>query len=137
MHRVLTPALIDRFRRYNEEHPTWGSMHAVLEDQNLLDMDVEWAVNHATETNDYEGAILASILIDFTPAGRFLIAELADFYKPRTLSEAIAHLNDAFQYRTLDPEDEYGIIGQCIACHRNVEPDPRPTPTPTPNSAPG
>jgi hypothetical protein len=131
MRRVLTPALIDRFRRYNEEHPTWGSMHAILEDQNLLDSDVEWAATYAAQTNDYEGAILADILRDFTPAGRFLIAELSDFSKPRTIQEAIAHLNDAFQYRTLDPEDEYGIIGQCIACHRNVEPDPAP------NSAPG
>jgi len=57
------PDVIDRFKAYHENHPGWGGLHIVLEDNNASDDDVVWCIGRCVEDEDYEGIALARILL--------------------------------------------------------------------------
>lgn len=55
--------LLDRFFSYYVQHPTWGSLHVVLDDGNVEDSAVNVSLKHAREHGDDEGAVLAEALL--------------------------------------------------------------------------
>jgi len=57
------PEVRERFERYYEENPTWGSLHIVLDDGNFEDDSVRFCVGYAEEIGDTEGHELAELLL--------------------------------------------------------------------------
>lgn len=75
---TLTPEIYERFRRYREnDHWGWGSLHIVLEDQNLADKHVRSCIEGAEANGDEEGAALARLLLTLTKTQRGRIGDLA------------------------------------------------------------
>lgn len=72
---VLTPEVYARFAAYYAEHPTWGSLHVVMDDGNLETVHVRWTVGWAEEHGDTEGAALARLLLSYTKTQRGRIAK--------------------------------------------------------------
>lgn len=68
--RLLTQEEKDRFEWYHEDHLAWGSLHIVLEDENLEDDSVQWCIERARERGDEEGEALARILLELTEEQR-------------------------------------------------------------------
>lgn len=54
------------FAAYHEEHPSWGSLHLVLEDGNLRDEDVEFCIGYAVDNSDAIGCVLGRMLAQMT-----------------------------------------------------------------------
>ena len=54
----VLPLFLDYFRK----HPTWGSLHIVLDDGNVSDSNIDFCENWAKERNDTDGVKLARIL---------------------------------------------------------------------------
>lgn len=55
--------VLARFATYHRQHPAWGSLHIVLDDENIDDESVQWCQRYATQEGDSEGAELAAILL--------------------------------------------------------------------------
>lgn len=72
---ALTPDIYARFAAYFAVHPTWGSLHVVLDDGNYEDRCVTFCAGWAGESGDAEGAALASLLAQMTRTQRGRIAE--------------------------------------------------------------
>lgn len=70
---TITPELLARFRAYNAKHAAWGSLHIVLDDQNVRDSDVEFCVKFAQERGDAEGEELGKILLQMSKTQRLKI----------------------------------------------------------------
>lgn len=60
----------DRFKRYYEENPTWGSLHIVLEDGNISDNNVNFCISVAKINKDIEGEKLAKLLLQMSKTQR-------------------------------------------------------------------
>jgi hypothetical protein len=75
--KPTVPAVIDRFRTYHDQFPVWGSLHIVLDDDNVGDEHVRFAYDWAVERGDTEGARLAAILRAMTRTQRLKLARLA------------------------------------------------------------
>lgn len=79
---TLTPEIYDRFAAYYAEHPSWGSLHVVLDDINLADDDVEFCIRYAESCGDAEGAALARILLSLTRTQRGRISKRIPYQPP-------------------------------------------------------
>lgn len=65
-----------RFAAYNEIHPSWGSLHIVLDDENVEDWHVGWCIGYADAKGDEEGSALGYILLDMSESQRRKMANL-------------------------------------------------------------
>lgn len=87
---TITPEMVERFARYLEANPTWGSLHIVLDDDNIEDGHVRFCQKWAEEHDDPEGAELAAILLTLTESQRGRLGRKAaesphaPFYPTRT-----------------------------------------------------
>lgn len=61
--KPLTQEQLDRFWSYYQDNITWGSLHIVLDDDNVRDCDVQFCIDYAEKHGDKEGAELARILL--------------------------------------------------------------------------
>lgn len=75
--KITVPEVVDRFREYYLSNPAWGSLHIVLEDDNVLDHHVEWCIEYAEKEGDVEGMELAKILLTMSKSQRLKISRLA------------------------------------------------------------
>lgn len=66
------PQVVERFAKYYQKpgNGAWGSLHNVLDDGNVKNIDVEWAIVRAWDGNDEEGAMLARILLSMSKTQR-------------------------------------------------------------------
>lgn len=64
------PEVLARFAAYHAKHPTWGSLHIVLDDSNTDRGSVEFCVGWAKKHGDPEGAALAEILLEMSESQR-------------------------------------------------------------------
>lgn len=64
------PDVIARFRAYHAEYLAWGSLHIVLDDNNVDDDSVAFCKAWALEHGDAEGAALADILATMSKTQR-------------------------------------------------------------------
>ena len=73
------PEVIDRFIAYHglPENAAWGSLHIVLEDDNVDDSSVRYCIDYALERGDKEGAELAKILLRMSKTQRLKLGRLA------------------------------------------------------------
>lgn len=55
-------------------HSMGGSLHIVLEDQNVANQNVEWCLQYALERGDYFGAALANILLRMSTSQRWRLS---------------------------------------------------------------
>ena len=76
MTRSTIPDVIDRFRAYHEREPMWGSLHIVLDDQNVSDSNVWFCFHWADEHDDSEGVELALLLIRMSRTQRLKLSRL-------------------------------------------------------------
>lgn len=76
--KITLPMIIDQFKEYKNrpENGAWGSLHCVLDDQNVRDIDILGAVEWAREQKDWEAVRLAEILLQITRTQRLKIAKL-------------------------------------------------------------
>lgn len=72
------PEVIDRFRAYARDRGrgAWGSLHVVLDDQNIADVFVLGCIRDAEACGDTEGAELARILLRMSKTQRSRIGKL-------------------------------------------------------------
>lgn len=70
MGELTLPEVRDRFDAYHRKHPSWGSLHIVLDDDNVKDDDVRFCLRLAEEHDDAEGAVLARILLRLSKTQR-------------------------------------------------------------------
>ena len=70
------PEVRDSFRAYLAQHPTWGSLHIVLDDGNVEDSSVEFCLDFARECGDAEGERLARILLRMSKTQRLKLGAL-------------------------------------------------------------
>lgn len=87
----VTDQVVELFRAYYERHPTWGSLHVVLDDANWSDETVAWCREWAIEKGDNEGWLLAQILLGYSKGQRHKIGERAELAQ-RGLDMQRAHL---------------------------------------------
>ena len=81
--RVTIPEVVARFAAYYERpgNAAWGSLHIILEDDNVRDADCEHCIKYATEKGDTEGAELAAILLSMSRTQRLkLPAAVARYF---------------------------------------------------------
>lgn len=78
-HQPPSQALIARFKAYHAKHPAWGSLHVVLDDENIDDDFVEGCIAHAVRERDSEGEHLARELLKLSISQRHKLAR--DGYK--------------------------------------------------------
>lgn len=74
---IITSELIERFANYYANNRAWGSLHIVLDDDNLADSNVEFCVGWAAKEGDIEGEFLARILLCYTKSQRSRIGRRA------------------------------------------------------------
>jgi hypothetical protein len=74
--RPTLPEVRDRFKAYFARHFDWGSLHIVLDDQNVRDADVKFCIEHAREKGDQEGEDLARTLLTLSRTQRLKLAGL-------------------------------------------------------------
>lgn len=75
--RPSIPEVVDRFRAYHDEHPTWGSLHIVLDDGNVDAHHVEFCVRWAEREGDIEGVVLGKILQRMSRTQRLKLGKVA------------------------------------------------------------
>lgn len=71
------PEVIERFRAYHSSEPAWGSLHIVLDDNNVRDEDVAFCRQQAEEDGDEEGLALADILARMSKTQRLKLGQIA------------------------------------------------------------
>jgi hypothetical protein len=71
------PEVLDRFKAYHAQHPSWGSLHVVLDDLNLEDYWVECCLQFALSADDGEGYYLVRLLLAMSKTQRRKLARLA------------------------------------------------------------
>jgi hypothetical protein len=64
------PEVAPRFAAYFREHPTWGSLHVVLDDGNVEDSTVRFCIDWAADHGDVEGEALAHLLLRMSSTQR-------------------------------------------------------------------
>lgn len=65
---------LDKFKAYYAKNPTWGSLHIVLDDQNVKDSDVLQCLEFAMEKDDVEGVELGRILLQMSKSQRLKLS---------------------------------------------------------------
>lgn len=72
------PEVAERFRAYLRKpgNSGWGSLHVVLEDDNVEDSSVEFCIAHAEERGDSEGAELGRILLRMSKTQRLKMGNI-------------------------------------------------------------
>jgi len=75
--KPVIPEVVDRFRAYHDEHPTWGSLHIVLDDGNVEESHVAFCVSWAIEHDDWEGANLGAVLLRMSKTQRRKLGRVA------------------------------------------------------------
>lgn len=70
------PEVLPRFEAYYAMHPSWGSLHIVLEDGNVEDGHVISCIKWAEERGDIEGKALAEILLTMSKTQRGKLANV-------------------------------------------------------------
>lgn len=75
--RPIVPDVLPRVQAYCRQHRGGGVLHVVLEDMNLEDVFVRYAIDFAREEGDTEGAELAGLLLQMTRSQRGRIAKQA------------------------------------------------------------
>lgn len=80
---VTIPMVIEAFSEYQLEHPSWGSLHVVLEEGNVSNQCVQGALEYAQRTGDATGMILASMLLLMSKSQRGRIARKVQEYQSR------------------------------------------------------
>ena len=77
MARLFTiPEVLDEFDAYYQKNPAWGSLHVVLDEQNLHDDSVRYCIQWANEQGDQEGVFLGNILLLMSKTQRSAIPKL-------------------------------------------------------------
>jgi hypothetical protein len=66
----MSPELLQKFFDYYEENPAWGSLHIVLADGNVSNVDVEFCIDYAKKNNDPEGEELGKLLLNMSKTQR-------------------------------------------------------------------
>ena len=59
----ITPEIKEWFLIYRNKNQGWGSLHIVLDDNNIKDSSVLFCEKYAKDKNDIEGEELAKILL--------------------------------------------------------------------------
>lgn len=72
------PEVVERFARYFQANPVWGSLHIVLDDGNVSDHSVKFCAQYARESRDLEGAELADILLRMSKTQRLKLGSAAE-----------------------------------------------------------
>jgi hypothetical protein len=70
MSKPTIPEVIDRFKAYHRKHSAWGSLHIVLDDNNVGDDCVRFCRDYASNNGDEEGKELAEILLSMSRTQR-------------------------------------------------------------------
>lgn len=72
----LTDEIIQKFANYylKPENGAWGSLHIVLDDDNVRDSDVEFCIQRAKDKNDLEGEELGKILLQLSKTQRLRLS---------------------------------------------------------------
>jgi hypothetical protein len=79
MERLTIPDVIDRFRAYHRKHPgSWGSLHIVLDENNVADHNVRFCIEWAEEHGDTEAVELGKILLQMSKTQRSRIGKILD-----------------------------------------------------------
>lgn len=73
---TITPELKARFVEYHRKNPAWGSLHIVLDDNNVADSHIEFCIRYACENLDTEGEALGAILLTLSKTQRMKIGKL-------------------------------------------------------------
>lgn len=68
--RPTIPEVVADFEAYHLREPVWGSMHIVLDDDNVEDSSVQFCIDYAREKGDAEGERLARILLTMSRTQR-------------------------------------------------------------------
>lgn len=71
--KLTIPEVSARFAAYHEKHLAWGSLHVVLDDQNIEDHSVRFCIEAAEKDGDEEGAALGRILLQMSKTQRLKI----------------------------------------------------------------
>lgn len=56
--------VVDRFVAYGAAKPGWGSLHIAIADHNIDDEDLTFCIADAQEKLDWEGEVLARIMLE-------------------------------------------------------------------------
>ncbi len=78
---ITIPNVIERFAAYYEKHEAWGSLHIVLEDNNVQDSSVEHCIEWAKEKGDTEGEELGRILLLMSKSQRGRLHRKVEEYR--------------------------------------------------------
>ena len=70
------PDVIDRFAAYKRSNPSWGSLHIVLDDQNVSNDCVDYCAELAGDQCDSEGVVLADILSKMSKTQRLKLSRI-------------------------------------------------------------
>jgi hypothetical protein len=76
MTKPTIPEVIDRFKAYHKDNPSWGALHIVLDDNNVNDLSVDWCRVRARQDGDKEGEALAHILLSMSRTQRLKIGDM-------------------------------------------------------------
>lgn len=74
--RPKIPEILQRFATYHSQHPAWGALHTVLDDNNVRDCDVIFCIHHADLLGDTEGRKLAEILLKLPKRQRIRLGSM-------------------------------------------------------------
>ncbi|MDR6579992.1 hypothetical protein [Pseudomonas extremaustralis] len=72
--RLSVPDLLPRVQSYTAKNPAGGSLHIVLEDQNIRNSDVQFCIDYAMEKGDAEGAEIGRALLSMSKTQRLKVA---------------------------------------------------------------
>jgi len=77
------PQVLPAFVAYREiaGNGCWGSLHIVLEDNNVEDHSVRFCIEWAEEHDDMEGADLARLLLKMSRSQRSRLSSKVDEYQ--------------------------------------------------------
>lgn len=72
------PDVIDRFRAYfaQPSNGAWGSLHIVLDDNNVDDDSVRFCIENAQQKGDVDGEALARILLRMSKTQRLKLRRM-------------------------------------------------------------
>ena len=71
-------SLLQQIAEYWEQSAAGGSLHIVLEDQNVGDKSVQWCLEHAKEVGDVMGVKIAQALLDIPESWRVFVLVVWD-----------------------------------------------------------
>lgn len=77
MAKPTIPEVIDRFRAYKAlpQNACWGSLHIVLDDNNINDCHVQFCIDYARERGDTEGEELGKLLLQMSKTQRLKLSD--------------------------------------------------------------